>query len=337
MHYINISDLVDRDWRFLEPVCTAPALSWDMRYGRPQNRLERLITRPAVARYRACLSAVWSARRRSDAVLVSHLPNVTLATAGLARRIAPGRPHVAFAFNYTHLPEGRRLALSQRYFQDVTEFVVFSRQEVGLYADLFDLPPSRFTFLPWAMQAPEVAFHHPPPFEGAYLSAIGGEGRDYHVLAEAMRAAPELQLAIVARPASIEGICFPENVKVFTNLPGPVTWAIAQKSCGMAIPLRTDRTPNGHVTLVGAQLLGVPLAVTRSAGVADYVDSETALLVSPQDTREMADALRALTEDTEAAQTRAALAQKRAGLRSNVAVWLRYFTELDLRLSDGPM
>ena len=81
MHYINISDLVDRDWRFLEPFCAAPELSWDMRYGRPVNHLERLITRPALARYRACLSAVCSARGRSDAVLVSHLPNVTLATA----------------------------------------------------------------------------------------------------------------------------------------------------------------------------------------------------------------------------------------------------------------
>ena len=249
--------------------------------------------------------------------------------------IAPGRPHVAFAFNYTHLPDGRRLDLSHRYFQNVTEFVVFSRYEAELYADLFELPSSRFTFLPWAMQVPEVASHHPPPFDGAYISAIGGEGRDYQVLAEAMRAAPDLRLAIVARPARIEGIDFPQNVKVFTNLPAPVTWAIAQRSCGMVIPLRTDRTPNGHVTLVGAQLLGVPLAVTRSAGVADYVDTATALLVAPQDARDMADALRNLVEDTGAAQTRAALSRQRAGLRSDLQVWVRYFTELDQRLSSG--
>ncbi len=331
MHYINISDLADRDWRFLEPYNTSPELTWDMHYGRPRNMLERRITRPALGRYRACLSAVRAARQRKSAVLVSHLPNVTLATAAMARVIAPNCPHIAFAFNYTHLPTGRRLDLSRRHFKAVQEFTVFSRYEVRLYAELFDLPPERFTFLPWAMEVPEVAADQPRPFERPYLCAIGGEGRDYRVLADAMRMAPELRLAIVARPASVEGISFPDNVKIFTNLPAPVTWAIAKQSCGMAIALRSDHTPNGHVTMVGAQRLGVPLVVTRSVGVADYVDGQTALMVQPQEAADMAQALRETADDPVGAQVRAARARANAERECDPRVWLRYFVDLDAR------
>ncbi len=333
MDYLNISDLTGPEWRFLEPYCDDPALTWQVFSGRPSNGVERLVTRPALGRYRACLAAVWAARRRRDAVLVSHLPNVSLATAALARRLAPAAPHVAFAFNYTRVPTGRRLALSRDCFREIREFVVFSRHEIALYADLFGLPRDRFHYLPWAMEVPEVAAGAALPFREPYFSAIGGEGRDYAVLGEAMRQLPEARLAIVARPASIAGIAFPDNVRVFTNLPTPLTWAIAKGSLGMAVPLLSDRTPNGHVTLVGAQLLGIPLVVTESAGVADYVDGQTVALVPAGEAEAMAQALSRLGADAEAARTRAARAAIRARDQSDLSHWVAYFRDLDRRLS----
>ncbi|WP_420003594.1 hypothetical protein [Arenibacterium sp. LLYu02] len=332
MDYLNISDLTGPEWRFLEPYCDDPALTWQVFSGRPMNALERRVTRPALGRYRACLAAVWAARGRKDSVLVSHLPNVSLAVAGFARRLAQRVPHVAFAFNYTQQPEGRRLALARDYFRDIHEFTVFSRHEVDLYADLFDLPRERFAFLPWAMEAPEVAQDVPLPFDQPYFSAIGGEGRDYAVLATAMRQLPEARLAIVARPASVAGIAFPDNVRVFTNLPAPLTWAIAKGSLGMAVPLLSDRTPNGHVTLVGAQHLGIPLVVTESLGVADYVDPSVATLVPAGQAEAMAVALSALITGPEAAAERAARGLSRAQDQSDLRVWVAYFRTLDQRL-----
>jgi len=335
MQYLNISDLSAPGWRFLEPYCDAPQLSWETFSGQPANRVERRITRPALGRYRACLSAVRAAQRHKDAVLVSHLPNVTLATALLARALAPAAPHVAFAFNYTDLPTGRRLELARRGFRHVREFVVFSRYEIDLYARLFDLPPGRFTYLPWAMEAPAVATHHPRPFPGPYLSAIGGEGRDYQVLAAAMRRLPQHRMVVVARPASLVGIAFPDNVTVHTNLPAPVTWAIAAHSAGMAIPLRSDRTPNGHVSIVGAQHLGIPLVVTRSDGVRDYVDDRTAQMVTAGEVTEMARALDALIEAPQDARHRADLAQAQARHSNSLSTWCAYFEDLDARLTSA--
>ena len=52
----------------------------------------------------------------------------------------------------------------------------------------------------------------------------------------------------------------------------------------MMLPLKSETTACGHITLVGAQLLGIPLVITRSKGVADYVeDGVTATLVAAGD------------------------------------------------------
>ncbi len=138
----------------------------------------------------------------------------------------------------------------------------------------------KLRFIPWVMNAPVPGSDNPVRDLRPYLSAIGGEGRDYPLLVEAMRELPQIRLVIVARPHNLQGVTLPENVTMLTNRPLPETWAIAAESEGMILPLKTDTTACGHITLVGAQLLGLPLAITRSRGVDDYVqDGETALLM----------------------------------------------------------
>ncbi|NDD35047.1 MAG: hypothetical protein EBZ26_01820 [Flavobacteriia bacterium] len=79
------------------------------------------------------------------------------------------------------------------------------------------------------MDAPIAGTTNPLPPEvrsHGYVCVVGGEGRDYALVADAMRKRPSLRMAIVARPYSIEGIDFPENVSVFTNLPLQMTWRL---------------------------------------------------------------------------------------------------------------
>lgn len=330
MHYVNVSDLAGPDWRFLEPWSTDPALSWECHSGLARNGLERRVR--GLARYRGALAAVRAAAARPDAVLVSHLPVVTLAVAVVMRTLRVHRPHVAFAFNYTNLPQGLRLARTRKYLADVTEFVVPSRDEIRIYSGLLGLPAERFRFLPWSIGAPEVSATATPPFAGRYLSAIGGEGRDYRTLAEAAALLPDVPVAIVARPHSIEGLSFPPNVRVFTNLPSPETWAIAQHSAAMLVPLRSARTANGHVSIISAQRLGIPLVVTRSAGVADYVDDETALLAEAGNAGDLAAAMRRVLDAPDETARRAARAREKADHDCDTSSWLRYFSELDGRL-----
>lgn len=95
---------------------------------------------------------------------------------------------------------------------------------------------------------------------------------------------PHIKMVVVARARSIVDVVFPDNVTVFTDLPLAQTWRIAKDSLGMALPLQSEETACGHITMVGAQLLGIPLVVTRSRGVTDYVaPDQTARMVGAQD------------------------------------------------------
>jgi hypothetical protein len=327
--FINNTDLLPPDWRFIEPVWTDPRATWDFFHGVPRNWLERSVSRPHLGRYRAALQAVRAARlRRSDSILVSHLPAMTAATNIFRRRFCPEVQHIAFAFNFTDLPTGPRLSYFRWALQGIDEFVVFSDRERHLYAETFGLPLDRFRMLHWATDAPAPGPENPVPFDAPYLCAIGGEGRDYALLAEAMRQVPQVKLVVVARPYSIAGINFPENVTVFTNLPSAQTWRLAKDSIGLVVPLKSADTACGHITIVAAQLLNIPLVVTRSHGVLNYVSEDTAFLVAPQDKQAMANALRTISVKDPAVRQRQQRALETAQDRSSLTHWVRYFEDL---------
>ncbi len=338
MRFINTSDLMNSKWRFLESVCDDPELVWEVVSGLPHNWLERTVRRPALARWRAAATAALTARRSKEPqVLVSHLPQMAAATNLMRRALCPSVPQVAFAFNFTDLPQGGKHAFMTKALAGIDSFVVFSRFEQPLYTDFFGIPDDRVHFLPWAMDVPVPGPESPVPEEwrkAGFFSAIGGEGRDYALLAEVMRKRPLVRMVVVARPYSVAGIDFSENVTVFTNLPGPVTWRIAADSCGMVIPLKTDTTACGHITMVGAQLLGLPLIVTRSRGVADYVTDASAQLVSASDAAMLASAIDRILEDRTGVARMAKAAQIRATTENALSVWVDYFRKVAARFEN---
>lgn len=339
MHFINTSDLAAPSWRFLADVATdRPDLSWETISGQPRNTIEMRIRRPALARWRAGAEAAQSARRHDGPrMLVSHLPLMSAATNVFRRLRAPDVPQIAFAFNFTELPHGLRRRFLDQALSGIEEFVVFSQFERPLYSAELGLDEARIKVLPWAMEPPVPGPRNPLPEDWpdlGYISAIGGEGRDYALLAQAMAERPDQRLAVVARPYSIAGIDFPPNVAVFTNLPGAETWRIAKDSRGLVIPLKTETTACGHITIVGAQLLGLPLVVSRSRGVADYVvDGTTAQVVPPGDVAALGHALDMLTADSAEIHAMAARAKARAEVENNLSNWVSYFAGLAERFA----
>ena len=328
---ISTSDLMGTEWSFLAPQSTDSSLSWSTHSGLPRNALEKRVKNLHLGRYRAAWTAVQHARTSPGALLVSHLPLMGAATNALRRRFCPHVPQICFSFNFTELPAGLRRNYLRRALRDVAECVVYSRFELDLYPSYFDMDPALFRFLPWAMEAPQPGSHNPTGLTGRYLCAIGGEGRDYRLLAHVMRDLPQITMVVIARPYSIAGIDFPDNVKVFTNLPFAQTWRVALDSQGLVIPLASSDTACGHITIVGAQLLDIPLLVTESRGVSDYVSPETAQLVAPGDANDLRDGVLALYEDRPSSQARAIAGMARAQRKNNLAGWLNYFQDCKLR------
>lgn len=234
----------------------------------PENALERLVTRPKLSRFRAAWQAIRAAR---GGPIVSHLPRTTLAVAFAQRALHSRSRHLAFAFNFTALPSGRFAGAAWKALDAVDRFVVFSQFEKRLYAEQLGIPAEKLKFLLWAQEPPTVATDPAPFSKGSYISSVGGEGRDYETLLAAARLLPDVQFVLVTRPYN-SAADLPPNVLHFTNLPGDKTWRIVADSMATVVPLLTTETCCGHITIVGSELLGVPVISTHSAATTDYTD-----------------------------------------------------------------
>lgn len=334
MNFISISDLCGPEWRFLETYCDDPAIKWTTHSGQGRTLLERTVRKPNLGRYRAALSATKEAMMTSDAVLVSHLPLMGAATNMLRRKRCPETPHIGFSFNFTTLPTGLRRRYLVHALSDITECTVYSQFELNIYPQYFDMDPDKFRFLPWAMDPPVPGPVNMTGLDKPYICSIGGEGRDYALLADVMRELPHITMVVVARARSIVGVVFPENVMVFTDLSLEKTWRIAKDSLGLALPLETGQTACGHITMVGAQLLGIPLIVTRSQGVIDYVTAdETARLVDAKDRISLQHAVVELFDAPEQVQSMAKAGFAKAHRENSPYQLLKYFLDLKERFA----
>jgi glycosyltransferase involved in cell wall biosynthesis len=230
-------------------------------------------------------------------LLVTHGPYTTFYVEALGRRGRTEVPHLAFAFNFTDFPTGVRFAAMRRTFSSVDRFVVFSKIERALYAERLQIPEDRFTFVRWGVSQPidtPSAARIPRP----YVVALGGEARDYGTACEAARRLPRVPFVLVVRPNSLNGINIPDNVTVHVNLPRQEAWSLAWHAELMLLPLRSGRSPNGLVTLVGGMHLGKAQVATDSLGLSDYArNGENALLVPVHDAPAFADAIAELLEN----------------------------------------
>ncbi|MFD1785983.1 hypothetical protein ACFSC3_00205 [Sphingomonas floccifaciens] len=242
------------------------SVTWQRFSGLPRNAIERAVRRPRLSRYRAAWSAVGAAR--SADVIISHLPRMTAAVEDMRALRKPDCVHLAFSFNFTDLPAGRDVARMRRAFSGVDQFCVYSEYEATTYPQLFGVDPARFERVLWTQETPRTDTTLDLPFD-RFVVAIGGEGRDYAGMLAAARSDPSTNWIVVARPSTLFDDA-PSNMKVFFNLPPELTWGIAARAAAVIVPLKSDRTCCGHITIVSAQLLGLPVVSTRSMATTEY-------------------------------------------------------------------
>ena len=265
---INVPELSPAEEEFVS-LRRHPDLPWIRLSGVPRNPVERMVKKPKLSRYRAAIETVLHTRRVHNPVVISHLP---LMTAAVSRALRAGNArarHIGFAFNFTQLPVGRRLSYLQQAYRAVDRFVVFSEYEKALYASLFGLDRSRIVATLWTQGRPP-SNDSVVPFGTPYLCAIGGEGRDFPTLLRAAKRSG-VPLAVVCRPGSLHALEVPSNVRVFCNLPLAATWGMAQRSHGVVVPLLSQDTCCGQITLVSAQILGLPLITSYAHSSAEYL------------------------------------------------------------------
>lgn len=264
----------------------------------PESALERMISKPKISRYRAAWSVASQAKTSNCPVVVSHMPVMSAAVGYALAANRLNTPHVAFAFNYTTLPVGFRFKYHRHGLSGVDHFFCFSRYELGLYSNFFDFPSERFSYIPWTQNLPPLSDRVPDIFGGSrYLSALGGEGRDYKLLMDAATRT-NLPILIIGRRHSVAGLSVPRNVVFMSDLPLDQAWGLVRKSVGLVLPLKSDKTCCGQVTLVSALMLGIPLVVTDSVALHDYIHDATSILkVAAGDVLSLSEALEQIYED----------------------------------------
>jgi glycosyltransferase involved in cell wall biosynthesis len=276
---VNVADLSPAGAKFVE----LPAdIHWLDFSGLPQNLLERLVSKPKISRYRAAFQAARAARGMP---IISHLPRMTAAVSKAQSLLRQSSPHVAFSFNFTDLPVGRTHRYMANAFSSVDEFFVFSEFEFETYPRYFSQPLERFTKLRWTQDPPKVSNQSLASLPNRYVSAVGGEGRDYQTLVAAAEKLPNIEFVLIARPYNVVG-SLPPNVRLLTNVPADVTWRIALESSCLVVPLKARTTCCGHITLVSGELLGIPVISTFAEATREY--TEDVALCEPADVASLA-------------------------------------------------
>ena len=320
---VDVAELTSVDAKFIN-LLEVDGLSvlWRRHSGLPQNAIERAVTRPRLSRYRA---AYFAARDSRDAdAVISHLPRMTAAVADLSRLAGNRIPHLAFSFNFTVLPCKVQRARMKTAFTRVDQFCVYTDFEAAIYADAFGIDPARFRPVSWTQDTPIVATGAHPQFAAPYVVAVGGEGRDFATLIAVARRLPAIHFVVIARPTAALADA-PANMTVLFNVPEPVCWQAAAGADAVLVPLTGPETCCGHITLVSARLLALPIVTTASHGTRSYTDGFAGTSVVPHaDPDAFAGAIVALRKDPWTTKARVLADQRLAEALYNRSVWRDY-------------
>lgn len=211
-------------------------------------------------------------------------------------------------------------------FADVERFCVYSGYETKLYPEVFDLPADRFRPVMWGQRAPIVDTSAAIP-DRPFVVAIGGEGRDYAGIVEAARARPDVDWIVIARPNNLFDNA-PANMSVRFNVPAPLTWGIATRSAAVVVPLRSETTCCGHITIASTQLLGLPLITTRSLATEEYVAAVPGtVVVEPANPDQLASAAAEAVETADTVAAQASAIRMLAEERYDRRAWATYIAD----------
>jgi glycosyltransferase involved in cell wall biosynthesis len=126
-----------------------------------------------------------------------------------------------------------------------------------------------------------------------------------------MKQLPELTLILVAQPYNLLGCEIPENVKVYCDIPRDEALNILKHSQFMALPLESNETSCGHITIVSAMFHHKAIIATGSTGIADYFPPDYAApRVAAGDVDGWVTALREMVRDPERIDRCATMAER---------------------------
>jgi glycosyltransferase involved in cell wall biosynthesis len=290
------------DWHSLIEELGGAGVRWKYFSDNKSHFWQRFLKRPNFNTAIEGLRAVLYAKRHNARLLVTIGPRFSFWCGFFCRLFRTTVDHYAFAFNFAELPTGWKAKIFGFGFRQLKSLRVASQIEKSLYSGYFGIPEHLIEVRLWGMNIPEVSAD-PPILNQPYVSAVGGNARDYVTLLGAARLLGTIPMVWVVRPENVAGLDLPSHIHTLRNIPYPHAMNVVANSRLTVVPLRDSKVPCGHVTLVSGMLLKKAVVATNSAGVLDYVtDGWNGLLCRPHSATDLAEKIRTLWEEPETAR-----------------------------------
>ncbi|GGB38146.1 hypothetical protein GCM10011492_31070 [Flexivirga endophytica] len=161
----------------------------------------------------------------------------------------------------------------------------------------FQVPLDRTRFIPWPV-LPEVLPESPD--EGDYVYSAGWAHRDWPTLVRALETVPVPAILAPGRSLDIPTNLL-DRIRVRPTMPSPEDGrALCRGAKIVAVIMRDTELPSGPLVLLDAMAAGKPVVATSANGTRDYItDRVTGLVVPPDDSAALSEALRELSVDEE--------------------------------------
>ena len=164
----------------------------------------------------------------------------------------------------------------------IDRIVVYSKSEVSYYAALFHVSEKKFQFIPLGMQEESKKIKLFDDKDTPFLLSVGRSNRDYAFL---FRSVADIPYQVIVLSDSIDpNVEIPANVKVYRNVKGDKYLKLLARSKCVLIPLKDPNISSGQLVILQAMRYGVPIIVTESVAVQDYVtDGIDAVVVKKEE------------------------------------------------------
>jgi glycosyltransferase involved in cell wall biosynthesis len=290
------------NWHSLIEEMGGTGVRWKYFSDAKRRSWQRFLKRPNFSTAIEGMRAVLYAKRHNARLLVTFGPRLSFWCGLFCRLLRIRVDHYAFSFNFAELPTGWKKKAFSFGFRQLKSLRVAAQIEKRLYSDYFGIPEHLIEVRLWGMNVPDVSAD-PPVLNQPYVSAVGGNARDYVTLLGAARILVSVPMVWVVRPENVAGLELPPQIVVLRDIPYNRAMNVVAHSRLTVVPLKDSKVPCGHVTLISGMLLKKAVVATNSAGVVDYVtDGWNGLLCEPHNATDMAEKIRTLWEEPETAR-----------------------------------
>lgn len=154
---------------------------------------------------------------------------------------------------------------------NVEKVIVYGSKEVEYYSEMFN-QETKFSFIPYG-----IDFMNQKKYLGKlplkYGFSGGGSNRDYQTLTAALNQNPPLpdDFIIATQTWKLQG-CKSDNYGVLSDVTNETFGDVMQKSNYLVLSLKDSTISAGHMVMLQAMSLGVPIIVNDIPAIRDYID-----------------------------------------------------------------